>query len=806
MQRQFKVNASGLLIPIFLPPQWRAPILEAATLSRLVNFFHYFPPSCRSWLLSLPVLLTACLGNAAPVIPGLHGKHPLDEKQSGGLLITELRCASCHEGMDAGRMKAAPELATVGSRLTPEFIKRFIADPGAVHPGTTMPGLLGAASAEKREEVAESITAYLMSRKAAAPAEVPEGEVDSYDGKELFHQIGCVACHSPRDEAVREVIGEGVIPLTHLPGKYQPNALAAFLHAPLKVRPSGRMPDMKLSKMEAASLAAYLEGASAPAVDGGSGDAKRIEAGRAAFQEYNCAACHQPEEQDFAVRSPGPPLTKLDPARGCLSDAPGAAPDFHLSAAQKKAIRMALHEPASEAASGDLIKMHLTRMNCIACHVRDDFGGVAQNLDSYFHSSEEALGNESRIPPPLTLVGAKLRPEWLNAVLHDGRVVRPYMKTRMPLFGEAGLAGLSDLFGEVDHLDPVELAEPDRESGRAMRDGAVRLLGDKGLNCIACHNYNGKDSPGMKGMDLMTSYQRLQPAWFASYMKNPAAFRPGILMPSYWPDGKAVQTEILEGDTELQLRALWFNFSLGRSAGDPSGLRAEPSGLVVTDTTRTYRGRSGVAGYRGIAVGFPGGMSYAFNAQNGSLSALWQGEFVNVGWQGQGPGNFNPIGRPVQLAQDVAFLQAAEPPAGWLLLPTTSKEQPVNPDPLYPRNHGYAFLGYSLDAESIPTFQYRCGPVVIEDKSVPQGEAGSQLLRRSFHFMSPAKETLWFRALTGKIEVESATVFKTADLRLALSPGKTLLRAASEGEQELLIELSLPKGDSTLTIDYELLR
>lgn len=67
-----------------------------------------------------------------------------------------------------------------------------------------------------------------------------------------------------------------------------------------------------------------------------------------------------------------------------------------------------------------------------------------------------------------------------------------------------------------------------------MKDGALMLLGDKGLNCIACHNYNGKDSPSMKGLDLMTSYQRLQPAWFDQFLKNPAKFRSGIIMPSYW--------------------------------------------------------------------------------------------------------------------------------------------------------------------------------------------------------------------------------------------------------------------------------
>ncbi len=760
-------------------------------------------PFHATWLSpAIALLITGGISRGeGPVVPGLHGKHPLSEEQSGKLLISELRCASCHDGMDASRMKEPPVLSGVGSRLTPDFIKNFIADPSAVHPGTTMPGMLGGLPAEKRDEAAADISAYLSSLKGTPPP-AAEAEADPHDGKEIFANIGCIACHSPRDEAGREVIKDGVISLAHLQGKHQPGALAEFLHTPLKIRPSGRMPDMKLSKMDASALAAYLAEVTAAAPETKPAAAS-IASGRAAFQAHGCTACHQPEEEKMPLPPTAPPLAKLDLSAGCLSENPGSAPDFKLTAAQKTSIRKALAQPAKEEPPAERIKLHLTQLNCIACHERDDYGGVSPKLDGYFHSTQEALGNESRIPPQLTLTGAKLRPEWMKKVLYDGESIRPYMTTRMPQFGENALGDLADLFSEVDHLPPVELAPPGREDGPEMRDGALELLGDKGLNCIACHNYNGKESPGMKGLDLMTSYQRLQPAWFHGYMINPAAFRPGIIMPSYWPGGKAIQTEILGGDTDRQLRALWDNFSLGRSARDPSGLRVEPSKLEVTDTTRTYRGRSSVAGYRGIAVGFPGGMNYAFNAQNGALTAIWQGEFVRIGWQGQGSGNFDPLGQHVQLSQDVAFIQAAAPPATWPPNPVTTKEYPVNPDPLYPKNHGYAFLGYSLDTEtSIPTFDYRCGDVSIADKSVADGKS----LKRTFTFTAPEAQTVWLRALTGSVVAGSETVFKTPDLQLTIPPGKTTLRPAAEGGQELLIELALPKGESTTTIAYELLR
>lgn len=742
----------------------------------------------------------------APVVPGLYGQHPLDERQQGELLISELRCASCHEGMSDGHMKLAPELSNVGSRLTPDFIKRYISDPAAAHPGTTMPGMLGGESEEKREEVAEAITAYLLSLTGGSP-EVQEAlaDADLRAGSELFHSTGCVACHSPRDEEGNEIGLEGAVPLSHLPGKYQAGELAEFLHAPLKVRPSGRMPDMKLTREEAAVLAAFL-GGPAVAVELPAADATRIEAGRRAFQQYNCTACHQPEESVQQLDLAGPAVVGLNTAGGCLSENPGSAPNFHLSASQNAAIRKALEEPKKESTPTERINMHLTQMNCISCHVRDDFGGVRPGLEGYFKSTEESLGNESKIPPQLTLTGAKLRPEWMRQVLYDGEGVRPYMTTRMPLFGEKGLKGLADLFAEVDKMEEVELAPPGREEQPEMRNAAHFLLGDKGLNCIACHNYNGKESPGMKGLDIMTSFQRLQPSWFYHFMINPAAHRPGIIMPSYWPGGEAVQTETLDGDTDRQLRALWDYISLGRSARDPSGLQNLPSILEVTDEVMTYRGRSEVAGYRGIAVGFPEGISYAFNANNGAFSAIWKGKFVNVGWQGQGSGNFNPIGRSIQLAQDVAFFQLKDENEPWPLRPQTTKEEPVNPDPLYPKNVGYAFLGYSLDEAFIPTFRYRCGRVLINDKTVAIAQGESVVLRRGIRFSAPEAGKIWMRVLTGSIQKDTETVFKTDDIRLSIDPAKTVLRQAAEGGQELLIELSLPQGESTFAIDYEPLR
>ena len=79
-------------------------------------------------------------------------------------------------------------------------------------------------------------------------------------GRKLFHDIGCIACHSPRNEQEKEIEGQSLKSLAHVKEKYSPSSLSEFLFDPHLANPSGRMPDMKLSKDESSDLAAYLVG------------------------------------------------------------------------------------------------------------------------------------------------------------------------------------------------------------------------------------------------------------------------------------------------------------------------------------------------------------------------------------------------------------------------------------------------------------------------------------------------------------------------------------------------------------------
>ena len=785
--------------------------------------------------------------------PALPGHHPLTQSQAGDVLISELRCAACHSGIqrDPVLEETAPDLIEVGARVSPEYLRRFLAAPSITHPGTTMPDMLVSQPEAERDRIADALTHFLVSQSNTVFQTEPAGAIDRQLGKTLFHSVGCVACHGPKEAlsdeqqkpkrndqddddddpavAAKKAIKPIAIPLGHVGAKYSARSLSEFLFQPLKVRSSGRMPDMKLTPAEALAIASYLVGEQPQQTKALVPDAALVEQGRKHFQALNCAACHALPGIAAAPLIGSLKTSDLktaDLTRGCLSKASGSKPNetkasvrsplFDLDDKQVQAIVAALRaEPAADSDKLVVAKT-LTAFRCIACHVRDDFGGVHDAHNPFFAGSELKLGDDGRIPPPLTLVGAKLQHAWMKKVLFDGESVRHYMATRMPQYGTANLQHLPAVFTRLDVLKGPEMKIPnpesrtdsEREREKLLRAAGRELLGDKGLNCIACHNFNGKAALVNQGIDLLTSYPRLQPGWFNSYLRDPGAFRPRTVMPTAWPNGIASHKTILNGDTDKQIEAIWYYLSLGTSAADPPGLRAVSTKLTVDDQARVHRGRSRVAGFRGIAVGLPEKLSYAFNAETGTLSAIWQGDFIGVNWSGQGSGDFNPASEPITLAQDVSFVALADENAAWPLLPVMTKEAKTNPNPLYPKNVGYQFRGYFLGESSIATFQYRSGTIEIEDRSAAAGSDEQRHLKRVLQFNSPSPQTVWFRALTGDISQESDRVFRAGRLRLTIPATETKLRSLSDEPKrsELLLRLPIPQGKSTLEFLYEPLK
>ncbi|MBM3847347.1 MAG: hypothetical protein FJ405_13830 [Verrucomicrobia bacterium] len=474
-----------------------------------------------------------------------------------------------------------------------------------------------------------------------------------------------------------------------------------------------------------------------------------------------------------------------------MSEASGPWPRFDLNAEQRSWITQAL--PRAEHPQLDdpqRINKTLVTFNCIACHERTGVGGIAPDRHALFTSTQPSLGDQGRLPPPLTHVGAKLTTHWLAEVLLRGKRQRDYMDAAMPQFGEANVGHLVELFGKVDTLESAGV--PQVASAEDSKKAGHEMVGSGGLSCIACHEFNGQKSGEVSALDLAQLTGRLKKNWFHLYLREPSRFHPTVIMPTYWPDGVAARADILGGDAGQQIEALWTYLEDGPRAKKPVGLSRQSNELRVGDVTEMCRGQSPV-GYRGIGVGYPERIHLAFDAGEMALRQLWKGEFASVD-----SGSFRPRGTDsISFPPGIPFHRLKSLDDHW---PYKGKA-----NHLFPQDHGYQFRGYHLDAARRPTLLYDYGDIAVEDffEDVRDREGKPYFTRTIRLAASVEQSPFYFRAAAGKkivTQSERQLIIDKLQLRIA-SDHKAIVRDGDNGE--VLIPLTVPKGRSTLTLEYQ---
>ena len=520
-------------------------------------------------------------------------------------------------------------------------------------------------------------------------------------------------------------------------------------------------------------------------------DHAQAEKGRALYANLDCAVCHEAKPPTRRL----PALAALHPARGCLAEQPaGAAPDFHLVAAQRESLRKAvaaLNDASLAAPTPQQRVAHtMNSFRCTACHVRDGQGGVAPEREVFFTSNVDDLGDEGRLPPKLDGVGDKLRPEWLAKVLDAGASVRPYLNTRMPQFGAANVGHLAGLFIALDrHAVPVA---PSSDSPDAQRDAGRRLAGTDGLSCIACHRFNRQPAHALQVLDLLTTTERLNEDWFRRFLRDPNKFNVATRMPALWPGGQSLLPALLEGSTDRQHAALWTYLADGPKAKFPEGLSRQNLEIIVGGEAVVYRGKLWEAGFRAVATGFPGQLNAAFDAEEMRLALLWRGRFLNAGahWDVQGMGQIRPLGTEVIVfPHGSALAVLAEKNAPWPA--ETSKAL------------GMRFRGYQIDALKRPTLLYDFGGVAVEDFLSPAQPGEKPALQRTLKFTGATPDGLHLRVAVGKLSPLSANAWRLDDaltIRVG-SAESAIVRGAAE-QQELLVPIHSHDGKAQLEVEY----
>jgi mono/diheme cytochrome c family protein len=448
-------------------------------------------------------------------------------------------------------------------------------------------------------------------------------------------------------------------------------------------------------------------------------DLAQVANGQAIFESKGCANCHQLElESKKAVEKiASKPLKQLRPAQGCLAEKVlSGLPDYALTRIQRSAIETALAEQSKpmadrQMADRQLVHLQMAAKNCYACHSRDSVVGPEPARDALFTTTMKEMGNEGRVPPTLTGVGDKLRPEVIDKIIAEGAKDRPYMVTRMPGFGAKNLQVLRSKLVAIDERNsakPSHIPNIESPEGKELLVAGRKLTGSTGLSCIKCHRFGSKGTPGIQAIDMLTMTERLREDWFHRYMLAPTEYRPGTRMPLSFPEGKSALETVFDGNADRQIDALWLYLSQGRNASKPTGLDSEAIVLAADSKPVIYRNFIEGLSPRGIAVGYPEHVNLAWDAGTMSLAILWQNEFIDAGkhWTGRGEGVQSPLGdKVIRFEKAAPIAKLASPTDAW---PTEKA-----------RERGYRFRGYSLNASGQPTFKYGFSDVEIEDTPRP---------------------------------------------------------------------------------------
>ncbi len=621
-------------------------------------------------------------------LPPEHGTQAIVER--GRELVEELNCIACHQAPAGSTLRGrrGPNLTHVGSRTNAGWIAQWLKNPRHFRPKAVMPVLL---DTQERADVAAYLAGLKDPKDEIQP--MPTDRFRAKRGKKLFESTGCIACHS-----------EDGVSLGGIGSKMDAGHLAAYLRDPLKVDPSGRMPDMLLNEEEASLIAEHLVHSKNPAFEAKApkGNPRR---GKQLTAARGCVACHTiGDGRPLRNKFKAPPLDQLAGVKGCLAPKPeGRVPRYHFAPGDREA--MLAYLKISDISPAPVHEFHRTvkAFSCTACHVLDA-------------SPQPDL---AELPPPLTGLGAKLRGSRLGAILIKKKRARPWLQLRMPHFGSDNVGHLVEGFVAAAGTEPGEGEWSPPPTPQQVRKG-VKLMdsGEGGFACINCHGFPGYEAPGARGPDLTEIYATMRPEWFHRWMRDPLRIQPNTLMPSFFGTKP-------EAEADQLIHEIWTALATGENMPRPAGI-AETGNLTleVKDGPVVLRTFMPDSAWRSLAVGLPGYLAYCFDAEECMLryAWVWFGPFLDVNpvWTGRGGREAKVLGKQFYTAPEVFPLRIGKPG----------------------REPKRKFRGYAI-VEKVSMLRYEVDGVPVRERISPLSK-GTGLVR-AFEVDSPDQD-VWFLA------------------------------------------------------------
>jgi mono/diheme cytochrome c family protein len=374
------------------------------------------------------------------------------DSESGGLLFRESRCVTCHVVEEKGGY-LAPELSTVTSKVSKEWLYSWMLNTHYFQPNTKMPQF------NFTETQALDIVAYIWEQFESELPEVPkelEGDVPLTQdeklkkGEKLFLDLGCSGCHpraglEPHGKIGAELTGLGArdeeaLEWGSLGGEeieeYMGNWVFLRLKDPMAFDKKAKMPDFALTDEESALItialrsdvgdvipAAYIRASRPQGYPKPPGEFGRL------VDKYRCRSCHVVYGQGGWVS-----MHPLD-MEGSQVKKEWLRHYFDLPYSLRPILKERMINLRMEPEEADF----LTHFFSTVC-VEDSLPkGLEANLTQQESMNGKTLfdklgctachivgGKGGYVGPPLDNAGDRLTAEWVFAFLKDPQLYKPW--------------------------------------------------------------------------------------------------------------------------------------------------------------------------------------------------------------------------------------------------------------------------------------------------------------------------------------------------------------------------------------------
>ena len=362
-------------------------------------------------------------------------------------------CSSCHAVQNAGGNLVGgnfgPELTRVGNKANPDWLRRWLQDPGQYEPGTRMPHY------RFDDKQISLLSSFLLGKKDSdflAKVQLPSSNSDSVArGKKLVVENGCAACHqingvnTPQNFApdLSRVGSRALSQILFIPGMKHNlhDYITAKVRDPRSFSPALKMPKFALTDTQVVALTTALLAQSdranglphdllLPAERRSNyhpgGDAGRL------MEDLRCLSCHSVNGNggdmapdltaegssvqrlwlDEFLKNPNtlrPALIRRMPKFNLSPAEIKTVSDYIMSAYQTSGFDSQTIDPhalnADAAARGK--QLFYGKYGCQSCHIAD-----YKNDKGY-------------VGPALASVGNRLTPAWMYRWLKDPNALRP---------------------------------------------------------------------------------------------------------------------------------------------------------------------------------------------------------------------------------------------------------------------------------------------------------------------------------------------------------------------------------------------